>query len=719
MSTINLEHQRKRAKDLRRAHAAGHPEAAARIATHLPRARGRSVAQILAARFILSEAQLVVAREAGFASWPAMRHALGDAGDVASVLEAALRGDPVHGVARSIHVAAALADAEAVRALLVEDPACADRRGGSRDWTPLLYLCCARAPHRPRTEIARMLLDAGADIDARGVVPGLTADSVTVLDDHVWRPIEGAAGCARDLALVELLLERNANLEQTTALLTRAVTGGDLAILRRLLAATPPWWQRIWALVACSELDRVEAARLIVAEAERPQVLGPALTDAIRMHRDPALVEIMVARVDDPANAVWQDALRLAVRHANAGAVALLRHRGIEVTLSATDRAIAACVAGMPAEPVALAAADHRMLAWSIRTGRLAAVAPLLALGVDPDTADTDGQRPLHLAVRAGATATVDALLAAGAHVDARDYEARTPLEVALALPARELAERLLAAGAAPDRIEQFAPVRDPDDALDTRLRARGAVERDDAAELFERAADAVAFGDLATLRELLDDEPGLVHARSPRPHRATLLHYTGANGTEHPRQRTPANAPAIAELLLERGADPDATCRLYGGPSTTLSLLLTSAIPRAAKLDGELVRVLARHGATLTRSDLAGAILYGMPLAVAALVEASVPVDDLLLAAGTNRVDLLAELVTAGASVDTRFQDGSTALHAAAAMNHEAAARFLLDHGADRTLRDHRWDGPPAAWARHNDHVALAELLESSATIG
>jgi hypothetical protein len=85
-------------------------------------------------------------------------------------------------------------------------------------------------------------------------------------------------------------------------------------------------------------------------------------------------------------------------------------------------------------------------------------------------------------------------------------------------------------------------------------------VEHDDPGALFERAAHAVAFGDLATLCELLDEEPALVHARSPRTHRATLLHYCAANGTESPRQRTPPNAPAIASLLLDRGTGTNAT---------------------------------------------------------------------------------------------------------------------------------------------------------------
>src|SRR5262249_27771479 len=75
-SSINLEQQRKRAKDLRRAHREGNPEAAVRIACHLPRARHQSAARVLASVFTLSEAQLVVAREAGFSSWPIMKREL-------------------------------------------------------------------------------------------------------------------------------------------------------------------------------------------------------------------------------------------------------------------------------------------------------------------------------------------------------------------------------------------------------------------------------------------------------------------------------------------------------------------------------------------------------------------------------------------------------------------------------------------------------------------
>jgi ankyrin repeat protein len=742
MPSVNLEQQRKRAKDLRRAHARGDRDAAERIVRHLPRARGKPVDQVLGTPFTLSEAQLVVAREAGFASWPALRKALAppEARSSDELIEAALRGDRSPDAARrvaaaveralaagapaasqrvdavsddgisassqpadALALAAAHGDAEAVAALLAVEPALADQRSGPRGWTPLLYACCVRGDATARVAIARRLLDAGADPNAVGQEPGY--DSATE-----WRPIEGAAARVASLDLVELLLERGADLRPTTGLLVRTVESGGPAVLRRLLAAEPPWWQVIWALLRCSELDRRDAARLLVAAAARPSVCETALLDAIRRHRDLELVEILLGREPAP---MWESAYRAAVRYGHIAARDALRDRGVGADiLSPADRAIAACLAGEPAErPPALDERDHRMLAWAVQHAPHA-VPRLLATGLDPNTVDADGNTPLHLAVRAGARATIDALLAGGAEIDARDYEARTPLDVALALPepARErMARRLLAAGARPARLAGF---RAAGDQLDDELRAGGAVERDDPDALFERAAHAVAFGDLATLRDLLDDEPALVHARSPRKHRATLLHYCAANGTESPRQRTPANAPAITELLLERGADPNATCRMYRGPDTTMGLLLTSAIPRAARLDGELVRVLARGGARVTRDELVAAILHDMPRSVAALVESGVPVDDLLLAAGANQLDRLRDLLDHGADPNTRFASGVTALHGAAAMGHLDAIRLLLERGADRTLRDHGWDNTPAGWAAHFEHADAVALL-------
>src|SRR5262245_19670365 len=128
MSSVNLEQQRKRAKDLRRAHARGDRDAAERIVQHLPRARGKPVARILAAPFTLSEAQLVVAREAGFASWPALRKAIAppEARSDDELIEAALRGARSPDAARRVAAVVERALAGGPRADAVRGAAACD-----------------------------------------------------------------------------------------------------------------------------------------------------------------------------------------------------------------------------------------------------------------------------------------------------------------------------------------------------------------------------------------------------------------------------------------------------------------------------------------------------------------------------------------------------------------------------------------------------------------
>ena len=766
---LNLEHQRKRAKQLRRGHGEGNAAAAQRIARHLPRLAGAPADRVLASRFTLSEAQLVVAREAGFASWPALRRALDAAPDLGdAILDAALAGDDRAAdalLARapalprgSLAVAAALADPAAL-ALLDEAPGLADHRAAARGWTPLLYLCCSRyrrtdpAAAAARLAIARRLIACGADVNAVGVEPGFTSAHVTMFDDHRWRPIEGAAGRVASAALVGALLDAGADLAPTSAVLAQAVIGGDVAVLARLLAAAPPWWQVIWALKACAVYDRVAHARLLDPHVHLPASREPGLREAIRRGHGRELLEVLLGPGEprDLVAPVWRTAYRDAVRHDNRAARALLEASGLSDTdLAPVDRLIADCWAdhldtnegggqGLDgqrgsAKPRAaqgevrgLRTEDHRVLAWAIANRRERAVPRLLAAGLDPSVADADGETPLHRAVMVASPAMIEALLVAGAAPDARDFDGKTPLELARAIadPAvrMPIVARLLAAGADPARMSRLDPEDAGGDAAggdaDTEaLRRAGAVEREDPEQLFERAADAVAAGELEVLREMLDDEPDLVHARSPRPHRATLLHYCAANGTEDPRQRTPPNAPAIAQLLVDRGADPNAACKLYGG-ADVMGLLLTSAIPRAAGVDGELAAVLARAGARVDTVDgqgpLVTAILHGAPRAAAALADAGAPVDTLLAAAGLGRVAVLEELVARGAEVNARFRDGATALHAAAATGAARAVDWLLAHGADPTLREERWGATPHGMASYYGHAAIAATLAAA----
>lgn len=111
----------------------------------------------------------------------------------------------------------------------------------------------------------------------------------------------------------------------------------------------------------------------------------------------------------------------------------------------------------------------------------------------------------------------------------------------------------------------------------------------------FERAVDAVVMGRLRELRRLLAEQPDLVARRSAYGHRATLLHYTAANGVEIRRQVVPHNADQIAAVLLSAGANVAATLNAYGGSYDTLAMLQSSGHPAGAGIvAARLERVLA-----------------------------------------------------------------------------------------------------------------------------
>jgi ankyrin repeat protein len=731
---LNLDQQRKRAKDLRRGHGQGDQEAAERILRHLPRARGHSVPQVLAGGLSLSEAQLVVAREAGFPSWPELKRqveraalAEGDLGD--ALLDATFAGDEARVAAlrardpraseRSLHVAAALADSDAALGLLAADPGLANRPGGKRGWTPLLYLCCSqhragdRQVNAVRLRIAQALLDQGADVNATALDPARTVANLDVTFEHRYHALEGAAGGARSADLVRLLLAAGADSLQASAFLDGAVRSGDPEILELALAAPFKWWRIIWALKLAVELDREEMARGLVSRASAPRVCQPALLEAIRLRRPAHFIEVLLGDDGQPelSRPVRQTAYRAALRFAHAAAAEVLLRRGADPErVGPVDRAIAACVRGDGDElqrlqqtgaylPRDLQFEDHRILGWAVRNGRDETVRLLLEAGLDPGFPGEDGDTPIHLAVRAGSDGLLDRLLRAGGPASARNMDGETPLELAGALPdadARDRLQRLLLAAGA-------SPLAQPD--------------REDLGELFERAADAVVSGDLEGLRALLDEEPALVHARSPRPHRSTLLHYSGANGVEQHRQQTPPNAPAIAQLLIDRGAEVDAIDRAYAGVETPLYLMMTSCFPEEAGLDGELARVFARAGARIDWGDEDGPMIWaidgGRQRCAAVFAEAGLRMDNLLFAGAANRVDAIEALLAGGVDVNTRYWAGYTALHAAAVMGHAEAVALLLRRGADPALREEKYGDTPAdkaRWRRYPEVVALLE---------
>lgn len=123
-------------------------------------------------------------------------------------------------------------------------------------------------------------------------------------------------------------------------------------------------------------------------------------------------------------------------------------------------------------------------------------------------------------------------------------------------------------------------------------VEALGMEEYDD---IFESALGYILNGDIARLAKVLGNYPELLSMRSKYGHGATLLHYVSSNGVEIWRQQVPSNLPEITALLIDQGADRNATMHAYGEELTALDLLGSSAHPFEAGIGERLEKVLSQ----------------------------------------------------------------------------------------------------------------------------
>jgi len=257
----------------------------------------------------------------------------------------------------------------------------------------------------------------------------------------------------------------------------------------------------------------------------------------------------------------------------------------------------------------------------------------------------------------------------------------------------------------------------------------------------FEAAVDAIVEGDAGTLRALLRKHPELVRARSTREHRSTLLHYVSANGVEDFRQKTPANIVEITRILLEAGADVNATSRAYGGESTALGLASTSIHPEYAGVQIALLETLLAFGADIEQPGQAGnqhtavngCLANGQGGAARFLagrgahldLEAAAGVgyldvvkgffDDagnltkgatreplesgFMYACGYGRIDVVRYLIERGVNPGVHNDGGQTGLHWAAYGPHVEVVKALIEAGAPVNVADAH-QRTPLDWA-------------------
>jgi ankyrin repeat protein len=326
---VNLEQLRKQAKELVRAARAGDGDALARLGD-LP--------------VQLASAQLVLARENGYTSWPALVHAL--EANVESFVRAATDGR-CERARRLLEARPEIADDPWARLALGRgfDGDDVNAPGGPLGWAPLLYVthsCFASV------ELARSLLERGAD------------PNVTFHNEYGdMSAVYGAAGVVHNPELTQLLLEAGADPNDGESVY-HSTEDPDPACLRVLLerGAEPNGTN---GLGHALDYERMEHVRLLL-EAGADASDGALLVHAVRRGRGEETIRLLAENGAplDRKGGEWstpEDEYRTAYQNAvlrgKDDIAELLVELGASTDVAPEDVAVAALARGVrPSEPL-------------------------------------------------------------------------------------------------------------------------------------------------------------------------------------------------------------------------------------------------------------------------------------------------------------------------------------------------------------------------------
>ena len=428
----NLEQLRKQAKDLRKSLKSGDPEAIKRIQENHPRWARVSGSDIRDTPFSLSEAQLVIAREYGFASWPKLK---------AHVDSVALeRGDPLELFKKAF----AEHDAVLFRKLLERHPELKAKINEPVAAFDAPAITCVHS-----REMLDVLLEAGADINARsrwwaggfgllhGANPELAAYAIergAMVDVHAAARL-GMMEKLRELTSADPgLVNARGGDGQTPLHFAGTVEvaeyllnhGADLDARDVDHESTPAQYM---------VRDRQEIARRLIKRGCKTDILmATALGDAdlVRKHldADPDCIRMRVSdeffpMVNDKAGGTiyqwtlgWHvSAHDLAKEFGHEHIFQLLMQRSpADVKLLAAcwlddAAAVNSLLAEHPNVVATLLDAYRRQPAHAARNNNLAAVRLMLAAGLPVDARGQHGATPLHWAAYHGNAAMTEVIL--------------------------------------------------------------------------------------------------------------------------------------------------------------------------------------------------------------------------------------------------------------------------------------------------------------------
>jgi ankyrin repeat protein len=357
----------------------------------------------------LALAQLAIAREYGFRSWPRLKFHVEavtlDAADRAAALiasatsadlrraHALLAADPA--LARhDLACACVTGEADEVSRRLAARPTAVNEPTGPSGWQPVLYACFSRLlrgdPERAPgiREVVRRLLIAGADPNA------------FFINEDEWLQVAlyGAAGIAGDPELTRMLLEAGADPTDDregyhgNEVLYHACEFPDPTCARLVIEAGSRQDLIDYDLGRALNFPNPEMVEMFCAHGARAD--AGHLHQAVWRRRPPRTIAALLD-AGAPIDALDEHgltALRVAVRWGEDGVADLLRDRcADESSVTDEDRAIGSYLAGTgPLRSVNTSALDQ-MLILAIQGGRPDAARRLLDAGARID-GDPEGE---------------------------------------------------------------------------------------------------------------------------------------------------------------------------------------------------------------------------------------------------------------------------------------------------------------------------------------
>lgn len=288
----DLNHLKYQAKDLFKARTGRDPQAAQRIREFHPRFKRAADPEIFDAKFSLADAQLTIAHERGFASWPKLKRRVENpapADDLSLPFQERIQEPEFR---RAVDLLDA-GNVEGLRAHLRAHPNLIHERvvfeGGNYFQNPSLLEFVAENPIRHGklpaniVEVAKLILDAGVKNDratldetlslvCSGRVPrecGVQIPLIDLLCDYGADPNRGMPGAHGEFEAAGALLRRGARVD-----LPVAAALGRVEDARRLLPGASAE-DRHRALALSAQFGHTEIVELLLDAGEDPNRYNP------------------------------------------------------------------------------------------------------------------------------------------------------------------------------------------------------------------------------------------------------------------------------------------------------------------------------------------------------------------------------------------------------------------------------------------------------------